>query len=730
MIAAFALADCHKPANVTPEAGVEGGVPDVAFVVARAEDERRASEIPDALRTSHDVEVRRAAARALARIDDPDTEGALLRALNDEDMETVGWGAYGLGFMCKGKEEARVRALASRAASLGEAAFDGDAGAPRDAIDPRVAIARAVGRCGGGLAERVLAGWVRARGPFSDAAAYGLGDLTRGRSALGDEAASALLDAATSGPAGTPSLADLYPFGRVDRVGDAFASRVIDLARQALLHPSDGRAFAIRALSRCGRDAAPDLTRIVVSRDFTASERAEASRGLTLLGDAGRAGSSEAIARLTPDKDPFAIVALGGDDFNVLLALVDSLGGDAPKQASPALYALARLSAPGAVPRGLSRRISMLRCAAAGALASGAYDADVLKRCDAEEGGEIGERARLAALVRRPLVSDRRVAWKALAKSAHPRVREAAIEAIGRHPELTDAARAALAEALASEMPGVVATASDLVQAHPDRVTVLAERERRNALDPSAPPPTANPSREIDRAVAAALEGALVRPWAEELVETRVGVLDAAAAVRLPGAHEAAAKACRDANVTVREHAVKDLRALGESAVTCAAPDPLRAGDGGAESSDPPLRPGRSVKVTFETDAGELSIVFEPNLAPRATARFVALARSGFYKGIVVHRVVPGFVAQFGDPEGDGYGGAGALLRCETSPVPFAPLDVGVALAGRDTGSSQLFVTLARFPHLDGEYARVGHAEGDWAALAEGDAIRDVKVEE
>jgi cyclophilin family peptidyl-prolyl cis-trans isomerase len=69
-------------------------------------------------------------------------------------------------------------------------------------------------------------------------------------------------------------------------------------------------------------------------------------------------------------------------------------------------------------------------------------------------------------------------------------------------------------------------------------------------------------------------------------------------------------------------------------------------------------------------------------------------------------------------------------LRCETSPVPFGPLDVGVALAGRDTGSSQLFVTLGRFPHLDGDYARVGRASGDPWAIAEGDAIRDVTVEE
>ena len=155
-----------------------------------------------------------------------------------------------------------------------------------------------------------------------------------------------------------------------------------------------------------------------------------------------------------------------------------------------------------------------------------------------------------------------------------------------------------------------------------------------------------------------------------------------------------------------------------------------RPPDAGAPAPelDRPLT--RDVRVTFSTDAGELAIVFEPALVPIAATRFVALAKAGFYDDVVVHRVVPGFVAQFGDPAGDGFGGAGKLLRCETSPVPFGPLDVGVALAGRDTGSSQLFVTLARFPHLDGEYARVGRAEGDWWSLAEGDAIRSVKVAE
>jgi cyclophilin family peptidyl-prolyl cis-trans isomerase len=132
--------------------------------------------------------------------------------------------------------------------------------------------------------------------------------------------------------------------------------------------------------------------------------------------------------------------------------------------------------------------------------------------------------------------------------------------------------------------------------------------------------------------------------------------------------------------------------------------------------------------LVLSTDSGELRIRLDGELAPITTERIASLAESGFYKGVRVHRVAPGFVVQFGDPGGDGYGGSGRSLRCETSPKAFEPLDVGMALAGRDTGSSQLFVTLARTPHLDGAYAHIGKAEGDWHAVAEGDVIHDIRV--
>jgi cyclophilin family peptidyl-prolyl cis-trans isomerase len=536
-----------------------------------------------------------------------------------------------------------------------------------------------------------------------------------------------LLDAVQTSPEGPALDAALYPFGRMEHAPEAFASRVIAAARGALGRKTAERIFAVRALGRCGREALSELTRVAVEKEFTAAERAEAARALALLGEAGRAAAAEALARVTPDaKDALAIMALGGDDFGVLSALIAAAGADVPKTAEPALFTLASLAAPGGaqVPASLARRLAEIRCGAAGALARGAYDAEVLKRCDVES-SEPAERARLGALLRRPLAGERRALWRALTRSDHVRVREAALEAIAQHPELGDTARAALAEALATKKGGIVATAAEVIHAHPDRVLVLAESEKRAALDPNAPPPTDSPRRSIDPAVLVALKADADKTWSEDLIETRAAILDAAVSVSLPGARELAQAACKDRNATMRDRAAKALRVLGDAAPACAAPE--GTGPAAREIDGPLAKPTR---VLLQTDAGQLAIVFEPELAPIAATRFVGLVRAGFYNGIVVHRVVPGFVAQLGDPDGDGFGGSGQLLRCETSPVPFGLLDVGVALAGRDTGSSQLFVTLARYPHLDGEYARIGHAEGDWAALAEGDAIREAKVDE
>ena len=98
-------------------------------------------------------------------------------------------------------------------------------------------------------------------------------------------------------------------------------------------------------------------------------------------------------------------------------------------------------------------------------------------------------------------------------------------------------------------------------------------------------------------------------------------------------------------------------------------------------------------EVTLQTTMGDIVVTVDTVGAPKTAEQFLALVKAGYFNDIAVYRIERGFVVQLGDPGGDGFGGSGTPLRCETSPSPFAPLDVGMALAGRDTGSSQLFVT-------------------------------------
>lgn len=122
-----------------------------------------------------------------------------------------------------------------------------------------------------------------------------------------------------------------------------------------------------------------------------------------------------------------------------------------------------------------------------------------------------------------------------------------------------------------------------------------------------------------------------------------------------------------------------------------------------------PEPPVRGLRV--ELERGAFTIHFGDGAAPRARAQFVALARRGFFDGTRMHRVVPGFVVQGGDPRGDGYGGPGEVLPCERSTPRFRRGTVGVASAGPDTGGSQFFVTTNDQPHLDGRFTVLGHVD-------------------
>ncbi|WKL56336.1 peptidylprolyl isomerase [Asticcacaulis sp. ZE23SCel15] len=113
--------------------------------------------------------------------------------------------------------------------------------------------------------------------------------------------------------------------------------------------------------------------------------------------------------------------------------------------------------------------------------------------------------------------------------------------------------------------------------------------------------------------------------------------------------------------------------------------------------------PENTIILTLEF--GEVVIELRPDLAPNHVARIKELAREGFYDGIVFHRVIPGFMAQGGDPEGQGYGGSGKKLKAEFSNEAHVR---GVCSMARsmnpDSADSQFFICFDDANFLDRQY--------------------------
>jgi cyclophilin family peptidyl-prolyl cis-trans isomerase len=242
-------------------------------------------------------------------------------------------------------------------------------------------------------------------------------------------------------------------------------------------------------------------------------------------------------------------------------------------------------------------------------------------------------------------------------------VRLRALEALGDLPVAAGAVAAALASSDIAER----GTAVDLVAAGDD--------ERR----------------------AERLRQAFANSSGVEWIELRETLVEA-----LANDSELLLEASRDPAAAVRVRALAALRRAGHSAPTIE-PTPPNDPSPFLESTLPP-RP----RVELQTSRGVFVIEGLADVAPLHVASLLALVDRGFYDGLTIHRVVPGFVVQGGDPRGDGWGGPEFQLRDEISRVPLERGMVGMAKAGKDTGGSQFFVTLAPTPHLDGNYTVYG----------------------
>jgi cyclophilin family peptidyl-prolyl cis-trans isomerase len=162
----------------------------------------------------------------------------------------------------------------------------------------------------------------------------------------------------------------------------------------------------------------------------------------------------------------------------------------------------------------------------------------------------------------------------------------------------------------------------------------------------------------------------------------------------------------------------------------------------------PPMTidPTRQYIATLQTEKGDIVIELFADKAPLAVNSFIFLAQNGWFDNVTFHRVIPGFVAQSGDPSGTGYGTPGYAFKNEiSSNLKYdGPGVVGMANAGPDSNGSQFFITYAPQPSLDGGYTIFGKViqgmdvaanltardPSQSAELPPGDKILSVTIEE
>lgn len=264
-----------------------------------------------------------------------------------------------------------------------------------------------------------------------------------------------------------------------------------------------------------------------------------------------------------------------------------------------------------------------------------------------------------------------------LVQDTNPRVVIDVLESLGAWPEgaFTEQLKTAMLLALERKDPAVVASIAPIVERHK--------------------------WKSFGAPLALAFQ-AVNKP---DLVESKVAVLTALGSLGDSSA------------VPIFEAALKDP----ERMVAMAAADALKESTSRDESAQVPsnskspafafsgaeVEEAARTTVTLKTTRGDIQIRMAKQ-APLSALHFVRLVRKKFYDGLTFHRVVPDFVAQGGDPRGDGFGGPGYLIRDEVSPLLHKRGTIGLATSGKDTGGSQFFINLASNFHLDGRYTVFG----------------------
>lgn len=617
--------------------------------------------------TDSDPAVRRRAALALGRVGVPDGVDVLTPLLADADPDVRATAAFGLGLLGQRAAEGALRTTL----------VDADArvrGRAAEALGLIAAIA-------GGAREQ----WTTSADAVGTAFA-GCGALLAPMAPDEEQSPSAEVDACrlalfalarlrhfdalarvALGPDGT-AVSAWWPVAyALQRVNDPRAAAPL----QALLRTSGvyTAAFAMRGLA--GNPAVVPVAQRFAA-DATADPRLRVT-AIRALGRPGIAGAADTLLSLLATKDLSLTLAL---------EVVSALAATGDPRAFDVM-----------VDRFTDRR-PQVRAAAIAAAARLDGEAFIAIVSSLPADREWSVRAALATALG-TLEPDRvRSALIDLVDDQDQRVRGPALEALVRvgAPDLAARLLAAL------EAPDflVRATAARLVgQVRPEgALAALGAAYERGLSDAASDARTA--------AIAAARQ---------------IGGADADALLQ---------RALSDRAWDVRLRAAS----LAGAGATAARPAPLRHAPEFFESAAL-LHPAFSPIALIETRLGVIEIELNVVESPLTAHNFIDLARAGFFNGLRVHRLVPNFVMQTGDPRGDGAGGPGYAIVDELSPLPYVRGTVGMALSGPDTGGSQFFITHSPQPHLDGRYSVFGRVVKGMEVvdgLALGDVIDRIRI--
>lgn len=599
-----------------------------------------------ALLTDSEGRVRRRAALAAGRVGLPEAVAPLTDLVaKDTEPEVRTMAAFALGLIGD----------ASAAPALLSALGDADARVQGRAAEALGLIGHAAGAgsIAGMVAAHMKAGAIGAVASDDEsvpAATPAVDAVRLGVLALVRLQAITELRAVALGPDGQP-LSDWWPFAfAFQRLGKPEGQA--PLRAYLTRGGATTRAFAVRGLGGLkDADSRPAIEALVADDRQPLGVRVQAIRALAAIGDARSAPVLlKLVPRATPNVLRLEAVAAFGAVATPAAAepLVDLLEDDWPSLRAAAQAALAK-----ADPETFMTVLSGL-------------DVDREWRVRAALASTLGTLGREVAALR----------LDQLARDADVKVRAAA---------LTSLATLKAPSAAAHLTAGLT---------HADPVVRLAAARGLGELKSAEAAPALAKAYEVSAA--------------DTTYVARAAILAALVAVDPAAATPLVRAALADREWAVRVRAAALLKTIDPASPAGPqrpAPAPVEPA---VDRTAPLLAPAYSPEAYVQTSRGEFRIELAVLDAPRTVASFLALVERGFFDGIAWHRIVPDFVAQGGDPRGDGEGGPGYTLRDELNPRPYVRGAVGMALDWKDTGGSQFFVALSPQPHLDARYTAFG----------------------